>query len=138
MGFCIQRFYALTRVLPHGLFIGGFNEMRRARDASREAARLRVPKRHEKNFPHSCYRVFINTVLKLHLFTIQQHCSLGPGGKRIGMDKEGDLKALLERAKELKEIGEKLIKESDQLIGQYEALKLKKRGTRTPSTHHGQ
>ena len=51
------------------------------------------------------------------------------------MDKEGDLYALLERAKELKEIGEKLIKESDQLIGQYEALKLKKRGSaRMPPT----
>jgi len=51
------------------------------------------------------------------------------------MDKEEDLKAMLERAKELKEIGEKLIKESDQLIREYEALKLKKRGgTRTLST----
>jgi hypothetical protein len=51
------------------------------------------------------------------------------------MDKEDDLKALLERAKELKEIGEQLIKESDQLMGEYEALKLKKRGrTRTSST----
>lgn len=51
------------------------------------------------------------------------------------MDKEDDLKALLERAKELKEIGEKLIKESDQLMGEYEALRRKKRGrARTSST----
>ena len=78
-------------------------------------------------------QVFTDTVLKLHFFTIQQHCSRDQG-KRIGMDKEGDLNALLERAKELKEIGEKLIKESDQLIEQYGALKLKKRGNaRTPS-----
>ena len=44
------------------------------------------------------------------------------------MDKEGELKALLERAKELKEIGEKLIRESNQLMDEYEARKLKKRG----------
>ena len=44
------------------------------------------------------------------------------------MDKEDDLKALLWRAKELKELGEKLIKESDQLMGEYKALKAKKRG----------
>ena len=51
------------------------------------------------------------------------------------MDKEDDLKALLERAKELKEIGEKLIKESDQLRGEYEVLRRKKRGrARTLST----
>ena len=51
------------------------------------------------------------------------------------MNKEGHLKALLERAKELKEIGEKLIKESDQLMRKYEALKRKKRGrVRTSST----
>jgi hypothetical protein len=51
------------------------------------------------------------------------------------MDKEDDLKALFERAKELKEIAEKLTKESDQLMVEYEALKLKKRGrTRPPST----
>lgn len=52
------------------------------------------------------------------------------------MDKEGELKALLERAKELKEIGEKLIRESDQLMEEYEAQKLKKRGrarTSSPS-----
>jgi hypothetical protein len=62
------------------------------------------------------------------------HAVLETQRKRVGMDKEEDLKALLERAKELKEIGEKLIKESDQLMGEYEALKLKKRGrTRTSS-----
>ena len=44
------------------------------------------------------------------------------------MAKEDDLNALLERARELKDLGEKLIKESDQLVGEYEALKLKKRG----------
>lgn len=44
------------------------------------------------------------------------------------MDKEDQLKAMLERAKELKEIGEKLMKESDQLLEEYEAQKLKKRG----------
>jgi len=42
------------------------------------------------------------------------------------MPKEADLKALLDRAKELKEIGEKLIKQSDQLMGEYEALKTRK------------
>jgi hypothetical protein len=50
----------------------------------------------------------------------------GPGG--IGMDKEDHLNALLQRAKELKEIGEKLIRESDQLMKKYEALKPKRRG----------
>ena len=44
------------------------------------------------------------------------------------MDKEDHLKALLERAKELKEIAEKLMEQSDQLMGEYKALKLKKRG----------
>ena len=43
------------------------------------------------------------------------------------MDKEDDLKALLWRVKELKELAEKLMEQSDQLMGQYEALKLKKR-----------
>ena len=42
------------------------------------------------------------------------------------MPKEADLKALLDRAKELKEIGENLIKQSDQLMGEYEALKTRK------------
>ena len=42
------------------------------------------------------------------------------------MPKEADLNALLDRAKELKEIGEKLIKQSEQLMGEYEALKTKK------------
>ena len=42
------------------------------------------------------------------------------------MNKEDHLKALLERAKELKEIGEKLIKESNQLMSEYEAQRLKK------------
>ena len=45
----------------------------------------------------------------------------------IGMPKEDDLNALLDRAKELKEIGEKLIKQSEQLMGEYEVLKTKKR-----------
>jgi hypothetical protein len=44
----------------------------------------------------------------------------------IGMPKEAELNALLDRAKELKEIGEKLIKQSEQLMGEYEALKTKK------------
>ena len=65
-------------------------------------------------------------MLKLQLFTIQQR--FGTRGNESGMDKEEDLKALLERAKELKELGKELIKESDQLMGQYEALKQKKRG----------
>lgn len=60
---------------------------------------------------------------------------LGTQGKRIDMDEEDGLKALLERAKELKEISEKLIKESNQLMDEYEALKLKRRGrARTSST----
>jgi hypothetical protein len=42
------------------------------------------------------------------------------------MPKEADLNALLDRAKELKEIGEKLIKQSEQLMGEYQALKAKK------------
>ena len=42
------------------------------------------------------------------------------------MPKEADLNALLDRAKELKEIGENLIKQSDQLMGEYEALKMRK------------
>ena len=42
------------------------------------------------------------------------------------MPKEADLKALLDRARELKEIGENLIKQSDQLMGEYEALKTRK------------
>ena len=42
-------------------------------------------------------------------------------------DKDNELKALLERAKEMREIGEKLINESKQLMGEYEAQKLKKR-----------
>ena len=42
------------------------------------------------------------------------------------MAKEADLNALLDRAKELKEIGEKLIKQSEQLMGEYEALKTRK------------
>jgi hypothetical protein len=46
----------------------------------------------------------------------------------IGMPKEDDLNALLDRAKELKEIGEKLIKQSEQLMGEYEVLKTKKQG----------
>jgi len=51
------------------------------------------------------------------------------------MDQEDHLKAMLERAKELKAIAEKLMEQSDQLMGEYEALKLKKRGrTRTSST----
>jgi len=45
----------------------------------------------------------------------------------IGMPKEADLNALLDRANELREIGEKLIKQSEQLMGEYEALKTKKR-----------
>ncbi|MGB8060753.1 MAG: hypothetical protein WCF26_02510 [Candidatus Sulfotelmatobacter sp.] len=43
------------------------------------------------------------------------------------MPKEADLNALLDRANELREIGEKLIKQSEQLMGEYEALKTKKR-----------
>ena len=43
------------------------------------------------------------------------------------MNKEDELKALLDRAKELKEIGEKLMKESDELMEEYEAQKLRKR-----------
>ena len=43
------------------------------------------------------------------------------------MDKEDELKAQLARAEELKEIGQKLMKESDQLMSEYEAQKLKKR-----------
>ena len=42
------------------------------------------------------------------------------------MAKEADLNALLDRAKELKEIGENLIKQSDQLMAEYEALKTRK------------
>ena len=52
------------------------------------------------------------------------------------MDKEDELQALLDRAKELKEIGEKLMKESDQLMGEYEALKLKKRGRKRKLSAH--
>ena len=48
------------------------------------------------------------------------------------MDKEDHLKAMSERAKELKEIAEILMKESDQLMGEYEALRLKKRGRPRP------
>ena len=42
------------------------------------------------------------------------------------MPKEADLNALLDRAKELKDIGEKLIKQSELLMGEYQALKTKK------------
>ncbi len=44
------------------------------------------------------------------------------------MPKEADLNALLDRVKELKEIGETLIKQSEQLMGEYEVLKTKKPG----------
>ncbi len=42
------------------------------------------------------------------------------------MPKEADLNALLDRAKELKEVGEKLIMQSGQLMQEYKALKAKK------------
>jgi len=49
-------------------------------------------------------------------------------GKLSAMPKEADLNALLDRVKELKEIGETLIKQSEQLMGEYEVLKTKKPG----------
>ena len=53
------------------------------------------------------------------------------------MDKEDELKALLWRAKELKELAEKLMEQSDQLMGEYETLKLKKRGRARTSKSEG-
>ena len=93
-------------VLPHGLFTGGFNEMRGDRTASREAARLGLPKPNEKNFPHSCYRFLlilrVLTLLKHSIIETVGECAAMPAKNMGRPNEERKVNTLLKKLQALK------------------------------------